>query len=109
PCPLPISLATILDEALEIPGAVGAEMRAIVAAHRHIVEHIAHDWMERRADDLFGGDLGSITFDQTLSWGRPTPWFLSRFPKQLAAAALRGVDHAAAWALLGNLWEEPGY
>jgi hypothetical protein len=103
------ALATILDEALEIPGAVGAEMRAIVAANRHIVEHIAHDWMERRADDLFGGDLGSITFDQTLTWGRPTPWFLGRFPMRLAAASLRGVDHAAAWVLLGHLWEEPGY
>lgn len=103
------ALATVLDEVLEIPGAVGAEMRAILAAYRHVVERIACDWMESRSDALFGGDLGPITFDQTLKWGRPTSWFLGRFPKQLAAAALRGVDNAAAWMLLGYLWNEPGY
>lgn len=103
------ALADVLDEALEVTGAVGAEMRAIIATNRRVLEHIARDWMNRRVDDLFGGDLGPITFEQTLAWDRPTPWFLGRFRARLAAAALRGAEHAASWMLVGYLWEEPEY
>jgi len=103
------ALADVLDEALEVPGAVGAEMRAIIATNRRVLEHIASDWMNRRVDDLFGGDLGPITFEQTLAWDRPTPWFLGRFRQRLPAAALRGAEHAASWMLVGYLWEEPEY
>lgn len=76
-----------------MPGAVGAEMRAIIATNRRVLEHIASDWMNRHVDDLFGGDLGPITFEQTLAWDRPTPWFLGRFRQRLAVAAFRGEAH----------------
>lgn len=103
------ALAAALDEALEIQGAVGAEMRAILAAHRHILEHIASQWIQHRGHRLFTGDLGTVALEQTLKWGRPTPRFLGHFQAELAEAATRGVDHAVAWELLGYLWEEPGY
>lgn len=103
-------LFEVLDEVLSVPGAVGLELRAVLARTRPFIEAVAAAWLDARASDLFGPTpLGQGTFDQTVKWSRATPWFLSRYRAELAAAAHRGAEHAAAWLLIGFLWEEPDY
>ncbi len=103
-------LADILDKVLGILGAVGLQLRSVLASSRPFLESVAPDWLHTRADNLFGPTpLGTITFDQTLKWSRPTKWFYDRYRAQLHAAARRGADHAASWLLIAFLWDEPGY
>jgi len=100
----------ILDEGLDVPGAVGLELRSLLATHRSFIETVAPDWLDLRAGDLFGPTtLGTITFDQTLKWSRPTRWFYQRYQAELIAAARRGADHGVPWLLIGYLWNQPGY
>lgn len=103
------SLSHLLTEVLAVGGAVGLELRSIVASSRPFVEAIAGDWLARYHDVLFGDALGQVTFDQTLKWSRPTKEFYSHALDRLLDAARRGADNAVAWLLIGYLSEEPGY
>jgi len=103
-------LAAALDWVLGVPGTVGVELRAILARSRPFLETVGRDWLDRRAKDLFPADVvGVLTFDQTLKWSRPTPWFLARYREDLCRAARRGAEHALSWLLIGYLWDESGY
>jgi hypothetical protein len=99
-----------LDEVVHLPGTVGMEYRAILAARRPFLEVVAPRWMDTNANVLFREDpAGQPTFDLTLKWSRPTSWFLSRFRSELLGAAQRGAEHAVTWLLIGALRGEHGY
>lgn len=103
-------LVEILDEVLALPGSVGLELRSMLASHRPFLETVTPAWLDAVAGDLFGGGpLGTITFDQTLKWSRPTKWFFARYKAELIAAARQGKDRAVSWLLIAFLWDEPGY
>jgi hypothetical protein len=86
------------------------EYRAILAAKRPLLEHIAPNWLDANANVLFSrDDLGVATLDLTLRYSRPTTWFFTHFRNDLILAARRSADHAVAWMLIGALHHEPGY
>jgi len=103
-------LASLLDEVVRVPGPVGMEYRAILAERRANLEAIAPDWLETNAATLFSDDdTGRETFDLTLKYGRPTPWFYRHFSKDLFTAARRDAENAVALLLLAMLHHETGY
>jgi hypothetical protein len=102
-------LDIILTRVLDTDGAVGLQLRSIIAGSRPFVEGIAPDWIADNHDVLFGDTLGRLTFDQTLKYARPTKPFYTRSGAQLLDAARRGAEHAAAWLLIAYLWGEPEY
>lgn len=102
-------LTRILTDVLGVDGAVGLELRSVIAASRPFVEVIAADWLAHHHDVLFGDKLGPPTFEQTLKYSRPTEMFYARSLDRLLAAAWREADHAIAWLLIAHLWDEPGY
>lgn len=93
----------------EVGGAVGLELRSVIAGSRPFVEGIAASWLAENQDELFGDALGRVTFDQTLKYSRPTKTFYERSLTRLLDAACRGAEHAVAWLLIAHLWDEPGY
>ncbi len=97
--------ADLLDWVLTVPGSVGAELRSVLAAFRPVLEHSAREWLDRRHGDLFGGELGEVTFEVTLKYSRPTTWLYENYRTRIAAAALAGVPNAVALPLIGYLWE----
>ncbi|WP_020578864.1 hypothetical protein [Actinopolymorpha alba] len=103
------TLDTILTEVLAVQGAVGLELRSVIAASRTFVEAIAGDWLAQHQDSLFGDELGQVTFDQTLKYSRPTKVFYGRSFERLLDAARRGAYHGAVCLLVAYLWDEPGY
>lgn len=102
-------LDPILTQVLAVDGAVGLQLRSVIAGSRPFVEAIASDWIAENHDALFGDTLGQLTFDQTLKYARPTKPFYGRSLSHLLNAARRGADHATAWLLIAYLWDEPGY
>jgi len=102
-------LTDMFDDMLDVPGAVGAELRSMVAVHYIVLTQVASAWIDAHHGDLFGGELGEITFEQTLKYARPSPWFYARYRQRLAAAAMRRVENAVSWPLIGYLWDEPGF
>lgn len=102
-------LGAVLTDVLAIEGAVGVELRAIIARSRPYLETIASDWMERHHQQLFEGVLGSITFDQTIKYSHPTKRLFQQSFQRFIDAALRSSDHAAKYLIVANLWEHPGY
>lgn len=101
----PPQFAELLDWVLTVPGAVGAELRAVLAAFRPVLEHSARDWLDLRHRDLFGGELGQVTFEATIKYPRPTAWLYENYRARIAEAALAGVPNAVALPLIGYLWE----
>lgn len=101
----PMEFIELLDFVLTVPGSVGAELRSILAAFRPVLEHSARDWLVRRHKDLFGGELGTVTFHATLKYPRPTTWLYEVYRTRIATAALEGVPNAVALPLIGYLWE----
>ncbi|HMS14234.1 MAG TPA: hypothetical protein PKD80_14130 [Microthrixaceae bacterium] len=102
-------LTTTLTSALFVEGAIGLQLRAVIAARRPFIEAIANEWLHEHDATLFGGALGPITFEQTLRYSRPTPTFLERSRDRLLEAARRGADNAVRWSLIAYLREAPGY
>lgn len=86
----------LLDEALQLPGWDGAEHRAIIAPRLGFVLHIARSWVEQRAGLLFGsdapGDLGQLTIDVAVKWGRPHRWVFEQARNGVLDAASRKVE-----------------
>ena len=105
----PSVFVELLDEILNVPGSIGAELRSVVATFRPVLEHVVADWLERRHLDLFGGELGQVAFEATLKYARPTPWLYEHYRRRIADAALAGVPNAVELPLLGYLWELPGF
>lgn len=102
-------LTTTLTSVLLLEGAVGLQLRAVIAASRAFIEAIASEWIDEHDDTLFGDDLGSVTFDQTLKYSRPTRVFFERSLDRLLRAARRDATNAVTWLLIAYLWEVPGY
>lgn len=102
--------STVLDDVVGIPGRIGMDYRAILAERRVFLEAVAPAWLEENTTTLFSDDEpGRETFDLTLKYAQPTPWFYRHFRDELFAAARRQADHAVAWLLIGALNEEDGY
>lgn len=99
----------LLDQILEVPGSVGAELRSVLAAFRPVLEHVVGDWLERRHTDLFASDVGQVAFQTTLKYSRPTPWLYEHYRTRIAEAALAGVPNAVDLPLIGYLWEIPRF
>lgn len=58
-----------LSTVIETEGSIGRELRAILAAHRPLLEGIASGWLENQAAVLFReGALAQETFDLTVKW-----------------------------------------
>jgi hypothetical protein len=102
-------LTTTLTSALLVEGAVGLQLRAVIAASRAFIERIASEWLDEHDNTLFDDALGPVTFDQTLKYSRPTRIFFERSLDRLLGAARRGAHNAVTWLLIAYLWEVPGY
>lgn len=99
-----------LNAIIERVGSVGLEFRAILAAHRPLLEGISAVWLNARTTTLFReGTLAQETFDLTVKWARPTNWFYREFPSELFNAALREVDNAVSLIVAATLREVDGY
>ncbi|TMQ96270.1 hypothetical protein ETD83_21445 [Actinomadura soli] len=99
-----------LSTVIETEGSAGRESRAILAAHRPLLEGIANGWLENQAAVLFReGALAQETFDLTVKWARPTPWLYREFADELFDAALRGVDNACRLLIVAALNKVEGY
>lgn len=102
--------STVLNDVVRIPGRIGMDYRAILAARRVFLEAVAPAWLEENTRRLFSDDEpGSESFDLTLKYARPTRWFYSHFRDDLFVAARRRAEHAVAWLLVGALNGEDGY
>ncbi len=101
----PQEFVDLLDFAITVPGAVGAELRSILAVSRPVLEYSAADWLDRCHEELFGGELGQVTFEATLKYPRPTTWLYENYRTRIAAAALDKVPSAVALPLIGYLWD----
>jgi hypothetical protein len=102
-------LDQVLTTVIATGGAVGLELRAVLAGSRPFVEAIAGRWLSENYDTFFGDALGRVTFDQTLKYSRPTKTFYQRSFTRLIDAAQRGAENAVAWLLIAHLWDEPDY
>ena len=100
-------LAVALSEVLHVDGAVGLQLRAVIAASRPFVEAIAPAWLADHFDDLFMDN--PITFEQTLKYSAPTKSLYERSFRALVRASRHQAEHAMAWLLIAHLWNEPGY
>lgn len=100
----------VLDAAIEAVDSVGLEFRAILAAHRPLLEGIARTWLEAHATALFReGPLAQETFDLTVKWARPTMWLYQTFSTELFRSALRRVGNASRLVVAAALGEVEGY
>lgn len=103
------NLTSNLDAAMAVGGAVGLQLRAVMAAGRPFLETVATDWLTANFDDLFANRKSRTTLEQTIKYSRPTRYFYDRALQPLLKAARRGVENSVAWLLIAHLWEVPGY
>lgn len=103
----------LLDQALRLGGWEGAEHRAIIAPRLGFLLHVARDWIDEHADLIVGSeapdDLGQLTVDLAVKWGRPQRWVFERVPDRILNAVGREVDNALTTLLVGMLWRIAGY
>lgn len=103
----------VLDEVLLLPDWDGAEHRAIIAPRLSFLLHVAREWVEERAELLFGteapGELGQATVDLVVKWGRPHRWVFENARAPIIDAVGRRVENAMSALLIGMLWEVEGY
>lgn len=103
----------LLEECLRLEGDDGAEHRAVLAPAMGLLRHVLPEWTERNGELIFGerapGDLGQVTLDLALRWGRPNTWILEGWPEGVKEAVRRGVEHALEHVLIAMLLETPGY
>ncbi|MGW5721900.1 hypothetical protein ACWEVP_37400 [Amycolatopsis sp. NPDC003865] len=97
-----------LDTVLTVTGTRGMEFRAILAAHRPLLEQIDGSWLDQRADALFRGDAGPDTMSLTLRYAQPTPWLYRNLRDEIVRAAQRGIKSAVRVLLVGLLRGEDG-
>ena len=92
---------------LWLEGFDGAQHRAIIASRLGFFRTIVPDWVEAKADALFGADapddLGQVTVDLALQWSRTSRWLLERFPTQVRDAVSRATfEHLIGFQLTQN-------
>lgn len=108
----PASFA-LLEDALRLEGADGAEHRAIIATRLGFLRHIAPQWVDDVADLIFGDaappGLAQVTADLAIKWGRPNRWVFERHRDLVRDAVARGVDHALDHLMIAMLWGVEGY
>lgn len=101
-----------LDRVLALPGADGAEHRAVLAPRIGFLRYIAEQWTDEHLDVLYGlaapTGLGDVTLLLTLRWSRPARWFLARFAARIVRAAAAGSDQALEHCVVGMLWAVQG-
>jgi hypothetical protein len=103
----------LLEDTLHLEGFDGAQHRAIVASRLGFFAAAAAEWVDAKADLLFGtdapDDLGQLTVDLALRWSRPNRLLLERFRPAVQDAVSHDVDNALDHMLVANLWAIPGY
>jgi hypothetical protein len=103
----------LLEGTLHLDGFDGAQHRAILASRFGFFTAVAPEWVDTNADLLFAtdapDDLGQLTVDLALRWGRANRWLLERLRLPVRAAVIRDVDNALDQMLVANLWAIPGY
>ncbi len=104
---------TLLSQTLQLTGRDGAEHRAILAPRIGFLRHIAPEWVDEHREELFGqaapDELGQLTVDLALTWGRPNAWLLENYPDAVRSAVARNVDNALAHYVIAMLWQLPRY
>lgn len=99
----------LLAWVLTIDGTVGLTLRAVLAAHRPLLEHIASDWIVQNWDGLFGGPLGAATFAQTLRYSNMTPMLADQGRRELLSAARCGSNPAIQLVSIAYLQGHSGF
>lgn len=111
--PLRPDLEDLLDFALSLEGADGAEYRSILAPNIPWFHRVMPAWTEANLERIYGpnapDDLGAFTFDATIQRGRADDWLLETHLDRLKEAAVRGVPNALQSVLVGMLRACAGY
>ena len=105
----------LFEESLSQTGDEGADHRSILAPTVEFLLHVLPEWAEARLDLFFGseapGDLGQLSFDQYIKWGRPTTRsrLFETYRQMLRDAVHRGVPRALDFMLIAMLSKTRGY
>ena len=105
----------LFEESLRLSGREGADHRSILAPAIEFLLHVLPEWAEARLDLFFGseapGDLGQLSFDQYIKWGRPNTRsrLLEDYRHMLRDAVRRGAVHALDFMLIAMLAKTSGY
>ena len=105
----------LFEESLKLTGDEGADHRSILAPTTEFLLHVLPEWAEARLDLFFGseapGDLGRLSFDQYIKWGRPNTRsrLLETYRQMLRDAVRRGAAHALDFMLIAMLAKTRGY
>ncbi len=104
---------SLLEDALHLEDADGAEHRAIIATRLGFLRHVAPQWVDDVADLMFGDaaphGLAQVTADLAIKWGRPSRWLFERHRPLLRDAVSRKIDHALEHMMIAMLWVVAGY
>ena len=103
----------LLAKTLTLAGLDGLQHRAIIAPRLAFLRHVASDWVDAHRGELLGTEapdnLGQVTVDLSLSWGRPDTWLLEHHREQVQDAVRRDVPHALDRLLVAVLRQVPGF
>ena len=105
----------LFEESLRLSGREGADHRSILAPNIDFFLHVLPEWAEARLDLLFGseapGELGQLSFDQYIKWGRPNTRsrLLETYRHMLRDAVRREVARALDFMLIAMLDGTAGY
>ena len=106
----------LFEESLRLTGDEGADHRSILAPTTELLLHVLPEWAEANLGLFFGseapGDLGQLSFDQYIKWGRPTTArfrLLETYRQMLRDAVRRGVPRALDFMLIAMLDGTDGY
>ena len=111
--PIRTEFVSLLEFALRIEGADGAEYRAIIAPHLAWLRQVLPEWADENIGLLFGEaapvDLAQKTIDLAIKWGRPDQWLLENFRELVGASVLLGTKESVEHFVVAMLWECTGY
>ena len=111
--PIRTEFVDLLDFALRIEGADGAEYRAIIAPYLAWFRQVLPEWTDDNIGLLLGeaapANLAQITIDLAISWARPDSWLLENFRELVKTSVLRGTKMAVNHLMVAMLWECTGY
>ena len=103
----------LLTDTLAVSGSDGEHYRVIIARRLTFLRHVAPRWVEEHRDQLFGnaapGDLGKVTIELALAYGRPDPWLLEHFRGRVQDAVQGATSGALEHYLIAVLRQVPGY
>ena len=105
----------VFEESLRLTGDEGEDHRSVLAPNIEFFLHVIPEWAEARLELFFGSeapeDLGQLSFDLYIKWGRPTPRFrlLETCRQMLRNAVRRKVARALDFMLIVMLEGAAGY